>query len=81
MRRVGPWPAQVGGEGGLQEFAVVTVVQTGTVSPVGHGSRKLGRNGLAGYETQALDDVLALLQCLFDIIDEAETTGVGRWWT
>ena len=33
------------------------------------------------YETQALDDALALLQCLFDIIHEAETTGVGRWWS
>ena len=33
------------------------------------------------YEAQALDDALALLQCLFDIIDEAETTGVGRWWS
>ena len=32
------------------------------------------------YETLALDDALALLQCLFDIIDEAETTGAGRWW-
>ena len=32
------------------------------------------------YETQVLDDALALLQCLFDIIHEAETTGAGRWW-
>ena len=33
------------------------------------------------YEAQALDDALALLQCLFDIIDEAETTGAGWWWS
>ena len=33
------------------------------------------------YEALALEDALALLQCLYDIIDEAETTGVGRWWT
>ena len=32
------------------------------------------------YETRLPDEALALLQCVLDIVHEAETTGAGRWW-
>ena len=45
-----------------------------------HESETWAGTEVLEYETQAPDDALALLQCVFDIIYEAETTGAGQWW-